>query len=168
MGFLIRRRVRGWKLLREQKTIRNEPLILEAVTKQEGEQQRRCWKSTAYCTSFFPSVPRFKSHWKVRNKAAPSTAMTACPGATARVGFVIPAQDTALMYLCYQTPLCPSWWKCRTFIVICDPEYLSTQFWSILPYPDEPSPTAQVLPSSCSFSTTFTVEMRSCIDYGGC
>lgn len=74
---------------------------------------RGCYKSRGGATekvlgnplviaqAFPHSVPRFKSHWKVRNKTAFSTAMMVSPVAKLRVIFVIPVQDTASMYLHY-------------------------------------------------------------------
>lgn len=91
---------------------------MEAAQRTENNHKwtsdlRVCYKSKGGATekvvrnplviaqAFLPSVPRFKSHWKVRNKTAFSTAMTMCLVAKSRVIFVIAVKDIALTYLHY-------------------------------------------------------------------
>lgn len=88
---------------------------VEAVQRTENNHKwtsdlRVCYKSKGGATekvvgnplviaqAFLPSVPRFKSHWKVRNKTAFSTAMTMCLVAKPRVIFVTVQDLTYLHY----------------------------------------------------------------------
>lgn len=83
--------------------------------------------------AFLRLVPRFKSHWKVRNKTAFSRDVH--PVSSPRIFFVIPVQDIALIYSITTNKTSDSSMSVPIYSVHCflNVGYLNTQCWSVCP-----------------------------------
>lgn len=97
--------------------------------------------------AFLRLVPRFRSHWKVRNKTAFSRDVTAHPVSSPRIFFVIPIPDIALIYSTITNKASDSSTSAPIQSVHCllNVGYLNTQCWSVLPHADVLCPIAGAL-----------------------
>lgn len=98
-----------------------------------GATQKVLGNPLVIAQAFLRLVPRFRSHWKVRNKTAFSRDVTAHPVSSPRIFFVIPIPDIALIYSTITNKASDSSTSAPIQSVHCllNVGYLNTQCWSV-------------------------------------